>query len=115
MGQLLLHSLTSQPAEKDMATSVIPFNLAELKYWHSITSANDLNNLADGIYYVTTSAPQHAPAVNCVWCVVYQITITASMIHQYIIKPDASLIWVREFSGNPSSWLSWKKFTGTNV
>lgn len=96
-----------------MATSVIPFNLAELKYQGIITSANDLNNLTDGIYYITSSAPQNAPQNNCVWCILYQIKV--GLIHQYIIRPYSALIWVREYSGNPESWSGWKKFTGTNV
>ena len=98
-----------------MASSVIPFNVGELKYCGVLNSSNDLNSLTDGIYYIQATAPANAPENGVVWCILYQITPTSSMIHQYIFKPASAVIWMRERSGNPNQWLVWKKLTGTNA
>lgn len=107
--------MISQPAEKAMANSVMPFNTADLKYCGAINSSSNLNTLSDGVYYITDSPPENAPASYAVWSVLFQITPSSSMIHQYIIRPYSGVIWMREHSGNPSYWTAWKKWEGVNV
>lgn len=98
-----------------MANSVIPFNIGDLKYMGTLNSSNDLNELSDGIYYIQASAPANAPGSGTVWCILYQFTPTASMIHQYIIKPAGFKLWARECSGSPRIWLTWTAFTSVSV
>ena len=98
-----------------MANSTIPFNVGELKYNGTLNSSHNLNNLVDGIYYIQATAPENAPTSSCVWCILFQITPTNSMIHQYIFKPASAILWTRERSGNPNVWIAWTKFTGATV
>ena len=81
-----------------------------------LTSADDLNDIkTTGIYGITTS-PTNAPEAQTYGTLIVQATSSGD-IRQLFWRAGGSggLLYIRSFGGNPSSWTSWFKFTGTAV
>ena len=73
-----------------------------------ITSSDDANSLAsDGIYYISDSVPLNVPS-ELVWCFLIQVS-NGAIKHQYIFRPVSGDIAIREKSGSPTAWQTWRK------
>lgn len=93
-----------------------------LQIRRTLTANDNLDSITEngtamtGIYYIAANTPSNVPVSGLTWCIMFQIVINeTNMIHQYVLKPVAGKIWVREFSGNPSVWTRWKEYAGTAV
>lgn len=85
-----------------------------LTFHRTFTSSDDLNSLnseGTGIYAIGNDLPQNAPA-GYTWSILLQIKRNDIFIHQYIIKAETGSVLVREYSGSPQSWGSWKVISG---
>lgn len=72
-----------------------------------IGSSDDANSLAsDGIYYISDSVPLNVPP-GMVWCFLYQVS-NGAIKHQYIFRPVSGGIAIREKSGSPTAWQTWR-------
>lgn len=76
-----------------------------------IVPVSDLNDLKEpGIYYVGATAVDNSPVTT--WYGIFVITYPGTdLIHQYIFRPASGNFAMREYSGNPQSWKSWKSIT----
>ena len=78
----------------------------------TLTSADDLNNVTEtGIYGVAT-APANSPENKDYYTLIVQKS-SNDAIRQIITRKD--VIYSRAYSGYPTTWSSWYKFTGTEV
>ena len=69
----------------------------------------DLNNITDsGIYATGDRTLTNVPTNDYTWGYLIVINQTNG-VHQYFVKPVVGLIYIREKSGNPARWYSWKK------
>lgn len=87
---------------------------ATLTYHRTLEASDNMDLLASegtGIFTIGNYLPQNAPA-GYTWSMLLQIKRNDNFTHQYIIKAEAGAILVREYSGNPSLWTSWKYLTG---
>lgn len=71
-----------------------------------LNSADDANNITDGIYYIAGSLPSNVPST-ALYCFLFQIS-NAYIKQQYIIKPVYGYVFMREYSGTPT-WHPWIK------
>lgn len=73
-----------------------------------IGSNDDANSLAsDGIYYMGGDLPLNVPS-GMVYCFLYQVS-NGAIKHQYIFRPVSGGIAIREKSGSPTAWQTWRK------
>lgn len=73
-----------------------------------IGSSDDADSLpSDGIYYISDSLPLNVPS-GMVWCFLYQVS-NGAIKHQYIFRPVSGSIAIREKSGSPTAWQTWRK------
>ena len=81
-----------------------------------LTSSNDLNDIkTTGLYGVTT-APTNSPESQTYGTLIVQATSSGDVRQIFIRAGGAGgFVYVRSFGGNPGSWTSWYKFTGTVV
>ena len=87
---------------------------SSLVFHRVLTSSDDMNNLLSegtGIFYVGNNAPANFPA-GYTWSCVIQIKLTNTFAQQYIIKPVANAVIVREYSGSPAVFGTWKQLGG---
>ena len=68
------------------------------------TNLNDIQKT--GIYYISDQTLSNAPDFNYSYSIL--IVIQTSVTHQYLIKPVSSAFYMREYSGYPAEWGSWK-------
>ena len=73
-------------------------------YKGALTSSDDANSLADGIYYLANNLPQNVPS-DATYCFLIQIK-NSYIKQQIIIKPYNGSVWMREYSGTPT-WQAW--------
>lgn len=74
----------------------------------------DLNNLTEeGIYYTTNATLLNAPSINYSWGEI--IVINQTVIQQIFIKPTGGVIQIREYSGYPGTWSTWKIVSDTQI
>lgn len=102
----------SQYAEKGMASGTIQ-NTNGFLIKQRLGASDDLNDLVGyqyvGFYYATenvANAPEN-------WVLILSIASSADAMFQFCFK--GSLIYTRVYGGNPRTWTSWVKFTGTVV
>lgn len=71
---------------------------------------NDLNDLTQtGIYWIGADVPKNS-CNDADWSQL--IVINNSFLQQIIIKPFSSFISIREKTGSPAMWFSWRRFDG---
>ena len=88
-----------------MAGIINPFRIRNI-----LTAINDLNSMADGVYwFANTDNPKNAPedAYNCI--VIQFSNQTRGDKIQFFHSANASKLYFR--SCNVSSWSSWKVIT----
>ncbi len=74
----------------------------------NLGGSDDLNNLSgSGFWRIDGTAPIHAPDSGWIWCFVVQF-VYGSVTDQYIIKPSANGLVIREYTGNPQVWSTWR-------
>lgn len=74
----------------------------------NLTGSDSLNNLSgSGFWRIDGTAPLNSPDSGWVWCIVVQF-IYGSVTVQYIIKPSANGFIMREYTGNPQVWSTWR-------
>lgn len=77
----------------------------------NLTSANNANSLSgDGYWRIEGSVPTNVPS-GYTWCFLFQIVV-GSITNQYIIKPSSMGFLMREYTGSPQVWSSWRIATG---
>lgn len=87
---------------------------ATLTYHRTLEESDNMDLLASegtGIFTIGNYLPQNAPS-GYTWAMVIQIKRSDIFVHQYIVKPSAGAVLVREYSGSPSVWGSWKYLSG---
>lgn len=73
-------------------------------------SVNDLNDLTQaGIYWIGADVPKNS-CNDADWSQL--IVINNSFLQQIIINPVDSFISIRQKSGSPAAWSSWRRFDG---
>ena len=78
----------------------------------NLTGSDNLNNLSGcGFWRIDGTAPLNAPDSGWVWCFVIQFEY-GSVTVQYIIKPSANGLMIREYTGNPQVWSTWRFIGG---
>lgn len=78
----------------------------------NLGGSDNLNNLSgDGLWRIEGTAPLNAPNSGWVWCFVAQFVV-GSVTQQYIIKPSANGLLIREYTGNPQVWSTWRTVGG---
>jgi len=111
------YNLVKPAANENYDVSVLNGNMEKIDtaiwnlpgtYKRSLQNTDDLNNIADGVYYITNVLPSNSPGSDVQYSLLMQVS-SSIIKHQYIIKPVSGGIWVREYSGNPAAWQSWKK------
>lgn len=103
--------------------SRIPFTDNLYKYGLQYRGAasnfsTDFNNItARGIYTLNGTAMSNAPSDYYYWCFLIVFnerpnseTPTARFCNQYIFQPNRGEIFVREMSGSPATWNTWRCF-----
>ena len=74
----------------------------------NLTGSDSLNNLSgSGFWRIDGTAPLNSPDSGWVWCIVVQF-VYGSVTVQYIIKPSANGFLMREYTGNPQVWSTWR-------
>lgn len=77
----------------------------------NLTSSGDANNLlGDGYWRIEGSVPTNVPS-GYTWCFLFQIVV-GSVTNQYIIKPSSMGFLMREYTGSPQVWSSWRVASG---
>lgn len=87
---------------------------ATLTYHRTLEASDNMDLLASegtGIFTIGNYLPQNAPS-GYTWSMVIQIKRSDIFVHQYIIKAETGSVLVREYSGSPSVWGSWKYLSG---
>ena len=80
-----------------------------------LTSADTLKNITETGIYGITSAPTDSPE-GVSYCTLLVQKTTNGDIRQIIFKGGVNTaIYVTSYGGNPATWSSWVKFTGTVV
>lgn len=78
----------------------------------NLTGSDNLNNLSGcGFWRIDGTAPLNAPNSGWTWCFVIQF-VYGLVTTQYIIKPSANGLVIREYTGNPQVWSSWRFIGG---
>lgn len=114
------YNLEKQGLDEHWSVDVLNSNLEKIDaalwnlpatYKRSLTTSDDLNNLADGTYFITNNLPLNVPSGYSIeYSLIYQIS-SSVIKHQYIIKPFSRIVLMREYSGNPAAWQAWKDLT----
>ena len=74
----------------------------------NLTGSDSLNNLSgSGFWRIDGTAPLNAPDSSWTWCFVIQF-VYGTVTVQYIIKPSANGFVMREYTGNPQVWSTWR-------
>lgn len=77
----------------------------------SLSNNTNLNDITTtGIYSTVASSLTNAPVSEYNWAFLVVLNQNA-VIHQYFIRPINKILFIREYSGNPSRWLNWHSFT----
>lgn len=87
---------------------------SSLVYHRVLTSSDDMNSIISegtGIFYIGNALPLNAPA-GFTWSIVIQIKIQNTFVHQYIYKPVAKAMMIREYSGSPTVFGDWNMIGG---
>lgn len=105
------YSVGVQNENMDKADAAIWNTLTFHRVFTSSDDLNSLNSEGTGIFTIGNDLPQNAPA-GYTWSMLIQIKRSDIFLHQYIIKPEAGAILVREYSGSPQVWSTWKYITG---
>ena len=112
--------------DKITASNGTTYNIKDSTARESIYRAldgGDLNNVfAPGFYYIAGNAPSNVPDDGTM-TYTHMLVIgnavnpasSAAVCTQILFKTGSSVsnIYVRNYSGSPRSWSSWKKFTGS--
>lgn len=109
------YNLEKQGLDEHWSVDVLNSNLDKIDaalwdmpsaYKGTLSSSDDADNIADGIYWLTNSLPSHVPS-GAVWCFLIKLSNSA-MSHEYIFRPVSGDLWMRELSGSPVSWSVWR-------
>ena len=85
-----------------------------LTYHRTLDASDDMDSLASEgtcIFAIGNYLPQNAPS-GYTWSMIIQIKRSDNFTHQYIIKAETGSVLVREYSGSPQLWGSWKVISG---
>lgn len=114
------YNLVKQDTSEHWSVDVLNSNLEKIDtalwnlpatYKRSLTTSDDLNNLSDGVYYITSNMPLNVPNgdIDIAYSILLQVS-TSVIKHQYIIKPFTGVFYMREYSGTPV-WQAWKNIS----
>ena len=102
----------------DTSDAVTPYAMTNAELTEKVfekgvlTSADDLNDITTTGIYCVTSTPTNTPDSLSYYSLIVSKRADSD-IRQMIIKKEA--IYTRTKGGDPASWSSWYKFTGTVV
>ncbi len=107
------YSNTNLQTAKNYTDSVVGVDKYRFIYRRSLSSTDNINDIKTmGVYTIGASTPIGI-ANTFTWSYVIVIS-RGDMVHQFIAKPVTGWFLMREYSGSPSSWHPWKKFTTSN-
>lgn len=96
------------------AVSNVNNNAFKMPFGGDIGSGVDLDNLITPGYYRTLGSTNQAANLptTVVYGAVYVVYI-GGLVHQYVLRPEGDIFYIRARSGNPPTWFPWRKVTTT--
>ena len=109
--------ITSDPDDTYVPYAMTNKELTEKVFEKRVlSSSDDLNDIKTTGIYGTTTSPTNAPESQTYGTLIVQATSSGD-VRQLFWRAGGSggLLYIRSYGGNPATWTSWFKFTGTAV
>jgi hypothetical protein len=90
-------------------------NMNEVLMFKGNVPNTDFNQITEPGYYYTGSTTMTNGPANYLYHYVEVIRKTGSVILQKVFVPSINTLYIREYSGNPVVWGSWKTFISDDL